>query len=205
MKKTGKFIQITVYAILMIILIATALFIGVSTMEVEAQPIYQSIYEPIPLKEQIKHDEEVAYLKWLLSHTEQSECRDCSMEEGKGYLIEVTEEEIDLMARVVMSEASTLSSDAKQAIATTIVNRVRDKESDFRNQDTVTAVVYHANAYSTADNGTPNEDCYEAVYNALIYEAFPADMFMFREDYFHEQGTPYMKIGTTYFSRITNE
>lgn len=203
-----KTIHLAIYIFLFILLVAMAIFFGLSTVEAEAYPTFQ----PIPFEEQIKHDEEVAYLEWLLSHKEQSECRDCSMSETEGYLIEVTPEEIDLMARVVMSEASTLSSDAKQAIATTIVNRVRDKESDFRNQNTVTEVVYHVNAYSTSDNGEPNEDCYEAVYNALRYEAFPTDMFMFREDKYHEHDKPgferikpYAKIGTTYFSRITNE
>lgn len=116
------------------------------------------------------------------------------------YLIDVTDEEIDLMARVVMSEASTLSNDAKQAIATTIVNRVRDNTYEFRKQDTVTKVINHKNAYATGNNGEPTQECYDAVFAALTYEAFPVTMFYFREGKYHSFGKEYANIGTTYFS-----
>ena len=106
------------------------------------------------------------------------------------------------MARVVMSEGSTLSFDAKQAIATTIINRTKDTKFDFKNQNSVKEVVYHANAYSTQDNGEPTQDCYDAKYAALTSAVFPSNMFLFREDKYHSCGTPYMKIGTTYFSTI---
>lgn len=115
---------------------------------------------------------------------------------GPDYIITVSDEEIDLMARVVMSEASILGIDAKQAIAQTIVNRVRDG----RWGETVTDVINYPNAYSTYNNGYPNNDCYAAVEYALMYEAFPEDMYYFRTDYYHDFGYPYCHIENTYFS-----
>lgn len=122
------------------------------------------------------------------------------VEEVYPYLIEVTQEDIDLMARVVMSESSILPSDAKQAIAQTIVNRV--KSDKFPN--TVKEVVYQENQYSTADNGTPNYDCYFAVESALLYTGFPEDMYYFRADKPHDFAYFYCKIGNTYFNTSTN-
>lgn len=116
--------------------------------------------------------------------------------EEPNYIISVSDDEIDLMARVVMSESSVLCFDAKQAIAQTIVNRVRDGKWG----STITEVVSYPNSYSTYNNGYPNADCYEAVRYALMYEAFPTDMFYFRTDYYHNFGYPYCHIENTYFS-----
>lgn len=118
------------------------------------------------------------------------------------YIIDVTEEDIDLMARVVMSEGSILPQDAKQGIAQTIVNRVRSDFKDFANQTCVKDVVYYPNAYSTQNNGNPTDECYRAVYAALMYEGFPTDMLWFRENKYHSFAKNYCHIGSTYFSRV---
>lgn len=154
--------------------------------------------QPIPVEEILEHEK--AYNREVREWKERN-AEEVVTEKGESYLIEITEEEIDLMARVVMSEASTLSFDAKQAIAQTIVNRVRDEIDEFRNQNTVTEVVMKPHQYSTQDNGEPDQDCYDAVYQALTYKSFPIDMFWFREDHYHRFGEPYINIGTTYFSR----
>ena len=109
---------------------------------------------------------------------------------------EFIEDDIKLMARVVMSEASVLPIDGKQAVAATIINRVRSDKFP----DNVHDVVYAQNQYSTADNGDPNEDCYTAVYAAIEYDCFPDDMYYFRRDYYHSFGYPYCQIKNTYFS-----
>lgn len=119
------------------------------------------------------------------------------VEKAKEYVIDVEDSDIDLMARVVMSEASVLNIDAKQAVAATIINRVKSNEFP----DTVYGVVYQDNQYSTADNGDPDEECYAAVYAALKNECFPTDMYFFRSDYYHSFGTPYIQINGMYFSR----
>lgn len=104
--------------------------------------------------------------------------------------------DIDLIARVVMSESSILDLDAKQAVAETILNRVESDE--FPN--TVAGVVYQENAYSTQDNGEVSYDCYLATESAIKFRAFPKDMYYFRTDHFHNFGTPCVCIDGMYFS-----
>jgi len=186
-------IKVTAVLLLIVAIIITFLLIDDVSHEAYAEPV------KITFQEQIKHDEDIVYQQWEVTQTTSSLSHDTETS-NREYIIEVTQEDVDLMARVVMSEASILSDDAKQAIATTIVNRVRDKESEFRCQNTVKEVVYHGNAYSTQDNGEPDETCYQAVYNALTYDAFPAKMFYFRQNYYHAFGIEYTNIGSTYFS-----
>lgn len=122
---------------------------------------------------------------------------DIEVEESTtNYLIEVTQEDIDLMARVVMSEASICDIDTKYAVASTIVNRVLSE--DFPN--TVFEVVHMDYAYSTQDNGEPNADCYKAVEWALKYRVFPTEMFYFRTGRYHDFGKPLVHIDGMYFS-----
>lgn len=117
------------------------------------------------------------------------------------YVIEVSDADIDLMARVVMSESSILSDEGKQAVAETIVNRVK---SDLY-PDSVAGVVYQPNAYSTAWNGDPTPECYQAVKRALTNPVFGDGMIFICSDGYHPCGYPYMKIGQMYFSTIEDE
>lgn len=139
--------------------------------------------EAIPFEQMVAHDEEVRFVEW-------------AREEKTDYIIPVTDEDIDLMARVVMSEASILPIEGKQMVATTIVNRVLDG----RWGETVEEVVNYPNAYSTADNGEPTEQCYEAVYASLTYKAFPEDLLYFRSGRPHSFGYVYAKVKNTYFT-----
>lgn len=95
------------------------------------------------------------------------------------YRIEATPEDIDLLARMVMSESSILCYEAKVAVACTAVNRVMSDYKDFAEQSTVSDVIYYPNAYWIGDNGEPTIDCYYAVYDALTYEVYPRDMYFF--------------------------
>lgn len=113
----------------------------------------------------------------------------------------VTQEDIDLMARVVMSEASVLPFEGKQAVAQTIINRFYS--SKFPNN--IEAIVTAPYQYSTQDNGDPNQECYDAVDAALRYEGFPPDMYYFRAGHYHKFGFPYIQIGNTYFSTETEQ
>lgn len=112
------------------------------------------------------------------------------------YRLHITDEERDLVARVVMSEASLLPIEGKQAVAQTIVNRFFSDK--FPNN--IEAVCLQPNQYSTADNGDPDAECYEAVDAALTYIAFPENMYYFRTGYYHEFAEDYCQIGNTYFS-----
>lgn len=115
---------------------------------------------------------------------------------GRKYVIDVTDDDIDLMVRVVMSEGSLLSDEGKQAIAETIINRVLS--TDFPNN--VFDVIFEPNAFSTSNNGAPTMECYYAVINALEFHAFPETMLYFRAGKYHDFAYPYMQIGNTYFS-----
>lgn len=106
-----------------------------------------------------------------------------------------TQEEIDLLARVVMSEASVLSIEAKQMVAETVLNRVDDQDYP----DTIKGVVYQKNQFSTTDNGEPTLDCYLAVDTAITYRAFPRDLLWFCSNDAHHYGNYYCKIGNTTF------
>lgn len=147
--------------------------------------------EPIPLEERIEHDLDVKFEEWVQKVEE--------TEPVSAYLIEVSEEEKALMARVVMSEVGSdyIDIDIKQAVASTIVNRVRSGKWG----ETVTEVVTYPHAYWMGDNGEPTTDCWEAVEAALTYEVFPTDMYYFKEGSYHDFGYPCMRIGNTYFSK----
>ena len=84
----------------------------------------------------------------------------------------------------------------KLAIMATIINRVRSDKFP----DTIHDVIYQENQYSTADNGEPTQDCYNAIYD-YIESGWPADLFYFRTNYPHSFGKEYCHIGNTYFSR----
>lgn len=111
-----------------------------------------------------------------------------------------TTDEIDLLARVVMSEGSVLPFEAKQAICETVLNRV-DSE---KYADTIYEVVCSEKQFSTKDNGEPTEECYEAVISAIQYRAFPRDMYWFRDTKYHIFAKPYMNISNMFFSTETD-
>lgn len=112
-----------------------------------------------------------------------------------------TEEEIQLMKRMGMSEGGKLNVDAIQAIVQTAMNRV--KSEDY--PDTITEVIYQKVQFSTADNGEPNWKCEEAVRNAIASpEAFPTDMYWFNSNHYPNYGYPYTIIDGMYFSTVTD-
>lgn len=170
------------------------LLIVVSTKVPEATEPFFISEEPIPLEDQIEHDLDVKFEEWQpVGNPDQLEV---------SYLIDVTDEEKALMARVVMSEVGSdyIDYDIKQAVASTIVNRVRSGKWGT----TVTDVVTYPHAYWMGDNGEPTPECWEAVESALIYEAFPIDMYYFKEGSFHDFGYPLMRMGNTFFSTEKN-
>lgn len=97
------------------------------------------------------------------------------------YTCPFTDEEIDLLARVVMSEASRESFDVKHAIAETVINRLESDYKEFRFQNTLEDVVYTDAQW--AYDQAPTAECYEAVYWAIEHNAFPDDMLWARKDY----------------------
>lgn len=113
----------------------------------------------------------------------------------------ISEEEMEMMARIVMNEASIVRYEGKLSVAVTMVNRFKDG----RWGETMTEVLNYPNAYSHIRNGEISEDCREAVKEAIeYYGAFPGDLLYFRADRYHDFGYPYMEIDNLYFTTEEN-
>lgn len=97
-------------------------------------------------------------------------------------IIEFTDKEIDIIARVVMSESSIESYAVKVAVAKTVINRVRSDHDEFIILESVSDVVVPGQ-FSTTYNGDTTEECYNAVYDAISDTELPDDMYWFRNDY----------------------
>lgn len=109
---------------------------------------------------------------------------------------EFSDEDIALIARVTMSESSTQSFDVQVAVAQTVINRVHS--GNFG--DTVSDVVYADGQYSTADNGEPSTQIYDAVNEAITNMPYPYDMYYFRQWHYHKWAKDYKQLGDLYFS-----
>lgn len=149
-------------------------------------------YAPAPIIKTVSEYNNQKYLDYLGPEPEPFEVTYVEVVEEP----EFSKDDIDLMARVVMSEASILPIDGKQAVAATILNRYRSAEFP----DTISGVIYAPGQFSTQDNGEPNEDCYTAVYAAIKYDCFPKNMYYFRRGHYHWWAHDYCQIGNTYFS-----
>lgn len=108
--------------------------------------------------------------------------------------LEYSEEEILLMERVTMSEASVEPYEGKVMVAKTIINRAK------LNNQTIEEVVYAPYQYSFADNGKPTEEVKQAVQDAINDADLPEDLIYFRQGGYHEFGSPYIHVGNHYFS-----
>jgi len=108
---------------------------------------------------------------------------------------ELTEYNIQLLARVAMSEAGREPFLGKVAVVTTVLNRCDNWGMSTEE------VVYSPNQYWLGDNGTPSEECFRAVAFAIENrDIFPDDMMYFRKKHYHTFGEPYTQIGAHYFS-----
>lgn len=114
-------------------------------------------------------------------------------------LVEINQENRDLIARVVMSEANGEPMVGKIAVVATIFNRARIYEMS------ISEVIYSPNQFSTADNGTPTEECYEAIdLYAQCPTLYPDDLIYFQLHSFSKYGEDYAQIGSHYFSTQKN-
>lgn len=119
------------------------------------------------------------------------------------YACEFTDEEITLIARVVMSEASRECFEVKQAIAETVINRLKSDYKEFRYQNTLEDVVYADSQW--AYNQEPSDECFEATMAAIMYNAFPDDMLWARKDYvIYGHEICVNKDSVVKFSTVTN-
>lgn len=86
---------------------------------------------------------------------------------ARGKSIDVTNDDIHLMAQIVYAESCAEPYEGKVAVASVILNRLRDG----RFPDNIQGVVKQKAAFSCVRNGkisvTPDENCYRAVMDAL--------------------------------------
>ena len=109
-------------------------------------------------------------------------------------LQEFSQSDIDIIARVVMSEASIEPYECKVLVAKTVLSRYYSTDREFPN--TIEEVVSGIQ-FSTADNGLVTEECYQAIEDAMLLDI---EIFYFRTNYYHSFGTPCKCVGITYFS-----
>ncbi len=101
--------------------------------------------------------------------------------EGEIYEIEqtpaVSDEEMALLARVVMSEGCGVPYEGKRAICECVLNRVDSDEYP----NTIADVINQPNQFWTGNNGEPNPECYQAVTDSISARMFPEDMYWFQK------------------------
>jgi len=118
-------------------------------------------------------------------------------EEITPWIVNVTLEELEMMSRVVMSEASIVPYIGKVCVAQVLINRL----NDGRWGSTMKEVITYPDAFSMADNGEVTDECRQAVLQALEGGAiFPEDMLYFRDSHYHDFGYDYMSIDNLYFT-----
>ena len=123
-----------------------------------------------------------------------------------GDRIYITDEEIALMERCVMSEAGGQSIECQEAVATVILNRWQHPD---KYPDTIEGVIMDPGQFSIHDNGKPTVSVRVAVHNAIVYyntavQDLPSQVYYFRSGRYHDFGTPYESIDDLYFSGAEN-
>lgn len=116
----------------------------------------------------------------------------------------LTQEEIELIARLVMAEAEGESEYGQRLVIDVILNRVEHSAKYL--PDTVTEVIYQPNQFSPMWNGRFDR-CYvkpelvelvkEELMNRTNY-----DVIFFRTKHYSEYGTPMFQEGHHYFSKL---
>ena len=110
-------------------------------------------------------------------------------------LVEINQENRDLIARVVMSEANGEPMVGKIAVVACVFNRARIYDMS------ISEVIFSPNQFSTADNGEPTAECYEAIdLYAQCPTLYPDDLIYFQLHSFSKYGEDYAQIGSHYFS-----
>ncbi len=120
---------------------------------------------------------------------------------GRESITYISMADFDLMAKTVYAEAKTEEYNGQVAVAEVILNRA--ESANF--PDTIEGVISDKGAFTSWENGAVmaaplDDECMEAVQDALNGRIFPGTVVYFREGCFHAFGTPYITIGNHYFS-----
>lgn len=125
---------------------------------------------------------------------------------GRAGIDYISLDDFELMGKTVFAEAKTEEFAGQVAVAEIILNRVESENFP----DTVQEVIKQDGAFSSRGNGSVeaapfDDECLEAVQDAVNERIFPDSVVYFREGHFHSFGTPYTVIGHHYFSSEEGE
>lgn len=117
--------------------------------------------------------------------------------------IEITEEEKELLYRLVFAEGGNQSYETQMYICSVILNRIRS--SEFPN--TVEEVIYQTGQFSVVSNGSINSPVteqitFDAVNDVLENGITNSDITFFRNDYYHQKMQDEFVSGVLYFSSL---
>lgn len=122
------------------------------------------------------------------------------------YKVDLTKEEIDLLANMVLAEQPHKSFDSKCLLVATAINRLLDDTYEFKNTNTVEDVLKAYWQYANDESDEVVKECYDAVYHVLDShnEVCPTDVFWYCEGYCPPWGTYYCNIGESYYTSIND-
>lgn len=120
---------------------------------------------------------------------------------GRETIDYISLDDFEYMAKVVYAEAKTEVFEGQVAVAEVILNRMESESFP----DTVEGVIKQDGAFASWRNGMAeaaplDDECLEAVQEAVNRRTFPDTIVYFREGFFHPFGAPYKIIGNHYFS-----
>lgn len=113
----------------------------------------------------------------------------------------LTDEELDLLARVIHAESGNQDEKGKRLVADTVLNRMAHNNTDIH------SIVYAKDQFSTAPilynaDNTPTEEELQIAYEESISQ-INYEVYYFRTGHYHENlGTPAFQWGAHYFSNI---
>ncbi len=112
----------------------------------------------------------------------------------------LTDEDYELIARCVMSEAGGDTIESQEAVTTVILNRYFSPNFPAQIKDIIVP-----GQFSTADNGPITNEVYLSVARAVNFYGsgsciLPYNCYYFRAEHYHDFGIPYRQIGNNYFS-----
>ena len=120
---------------------------------------------------------------------------------AEGDRVFISDKEIELIERIVMSEARGESNEAQEAVATVILNRWQDGSFG----ETIADVCFASGQFAAPWDDEISMSVNLAVKNAIVYyntycQDLPSQILYFRSDHYHTFGTPYISMGNLYFS-----
>ena len=129
-----------------------------------------------------------------------------SVKQNKKEVINITNEDLLLLSKLVTGEARGESYEGQVAVAAVVINRVKDA----RFPNSIKDVIYQKNAFSVVNDGSINMQPTESAYNAAIEALYGKDptnkaVFFWNPDIatckWIKTLNPYLKIGNHVFAK----